>query len=103
MLSDLKDQGVFLLKCPCTDKNQLNAYLPPSFKKKLAEKRALFYVIDATKIANEIGLKGRTSTIMQAAFFFLNQNIMPYERAKAHLKEEIYKLDGPPKHFVSRA
>ena len=91
MLSDLKDQGVFLLNCPCTDKNQLNAYLPPSFKKKLAEKRALFYVIDATKIANEIGLKGRTSTIMQAAFFFLNQNIMPYERAKAHLKEEIYK------------
>ena len=91
MLCDLKENGTFLLNCPYTDINQLNAYLPPSFKKNLVEKHAKFYVIDATKIANEVGLKGRTSTIMQAVFFLLNPDILPYETAVQYLKEEIDK------------
>ncbi len=89
MLADLKENGTFLLNCPYTDEQQLNAYLPITFKENLAKKHIDFYVIDATKIANEIGLKGRTSTIMQAAFFYLNQEILPYEEAKQRLKEEI--------------
>ena len=91
MLANLKENGVFLLNCPCTDKNQLNAYLPPSFNKNLADKRAKLYVINATKIANEIGLKGKTSTIMQAAFFLLNPDILPYDTAIQYLKEEMHK------------
>ncbi len=91
MLSDLKESGVFLLNAPHTDLNALNAYLPATFKQKLAQKHIHFYVIDATKIANEIGLKGRTSTIMQAAFFLLNPQILPYEQAIQYLKAEIDK------------
>ena len=89
MLSDCKENGIFLLNAPHIDLETLNAYLPPSFKKKLAEKHLSFYVIDATKIANELGLKGRTSSIMQAAFFLLNPQIMPYETALSYLKEEL--------------
>ena len=90
MADDVKDGGVFLLNCPC-DKNELDAYLPPMFKQKLAKKHASLYIIDATKIAREVGLNGRTSTIMQAAFFYLNPAILPYERAVQYLKEEIEK------------
>ena len=91
MLSDLKGEGVFLLNCPYHDIDGLNAYLPSPFKKKIAEKYAQFYVIDATKIANETGLRGRTSIVMQSAFFLLNEKIMPYEQAISRLKEEIRK------------
>ena len=91
MLADLKENGTFLLNCPCKDEEELNAYLPPSFKKVLIQKQAKTYFIDATKIANDVGLSGRTSTIMQAAFFLLNPSILPYEEAKAYLEEEIRK------------
>ena len=90
MVDCLKDGGVFLLNCPW-DTSELNAYLPPSFKQKLAKKKASFYIIDATKIAREVGLNGRTSTIMQAAFFYLNPTILPYETALSYLKEESKK------------
>ncbi|MBQ8308670.1 MAG: pyruvate:ferredoxin (flavodoxin) oxidoreductase [Clostridia bacterium] len=91
MLSDLKEGGTVLINCPCKDENELNAYLPPLFKQKLAEKHASLYTIDATTIANEVGLRGRTSTIMQAAFFLLNPKVMPYEKAISYLKEELQK------------
>ena len=93
MVDCLKDGGVFLLNCPW-EKSQLNAYLPPAFKQNLAKKKASFYIIDATKIAREVGLNGRTSTIMQAAFFYLNPSILPYETALSYLKEEIKKKFG---------
>ena len=88
-LEELKEGGTFLLNCPWGTENELNAYLPPSFKQKLVKKQASFYVIDATRIAREVGLSGRTSTIMQAAFFYLNPSILPYEKALSYMKEEI--------------
>ena len=91
MLRTLKDGGVFLLNCPHTDLDSLNAYLPPSYKREIAQKHISLFVIDATKIANEVGLSGRTSTIMQAAFFYLNPQIMPSEKAIGYLKEELSK------------
>ena len=91
MISEMKDGGTVLLNCPWTRLEELDAYLPPTFKRQIAKKRLSLYVIDATKIANEVGLKGRTSTIMQAAFFYLNTSIMPYETAIGYLKEELRK------------
>ena len=89
MISDMKEDGRVLLNCPWTGLGELNAYLPPSFKKILAQKRLSLYVIDGTKIANEVGLSGRTSVIMQAAFFLLHPSILPYEKAIEHLKAEL--------------
>ena len=91
MLSQLKTGGTVLLNCPCSTESELNAYLPPAFKHKIAEKQARLFFIDATKIANESGLQGRTSTIMQAAFFYLNPAVMPYREAIGYMKEAIQK------------
>ena len=91
MLSELKAGGVFLLNCPWQTVEALEEQLPYSVKNILAKKKARLYVIDGTKIANELGLKGRHSTIMQAAFFLLNPSIMPYEKAKNLLKTELKK------------
>lgn len=89
MLANCKENGIFLLNCPWTSLEELNAYLPPSFKQIIAKKQLRFYVIDGTEIANRVGLKGRTSTIMQAAFFYLHPHLLPYEKALKYLEEDI--------------
>ena len=57
------------------------------YKKQLAEKHAKFYIIDANSLAAKIGLGRRTNTILQSAFFYLNQNIMPYDQAQDWMKK----------------
>ncbi|MBE7080226.1 MAG: pyruvate:ferredoxin (flavodoxin) oxidoreductase, partial [Clostridiales bacterium] len=89
MLSHVKAGGVFLLNCPHTDLDTLDKFLPEHVKHSIAEKALRFYVIDATSIAREVGLKGKTSTIMQAAFFILHENLIPYTEAVRYLKEDI--------------
>ncbi len=88
MLSSLKEGGTFLLNCPWSDE-ELKTELPATFKRSLAQKRARLFVIDGGGIAREVGLGGRISTVMQSAFFFLHEGLLPYEEAKALLKEEI--------------
>ncbi len=90
MLSSLKENGTFLLN---TTKSveELVKYLPNSFKAELAKKNAKLFIIDATSLARQIGLGNRTNTIMQSAFFKLNEQIMPYERAKDLMKKYAYK------------
>lgn len=91
MLSEARENGVFLLNCPWTTANELEQNLPVAVKRQIAQKKLAFYIIDATKIANAVGLQGRTSTIMQAAFFYLNPAVMPYDKAIGYLKAEISK------------
>ncbi len=81
MVSDLKQGGNFLLNSEWTTVEALNANLPAKMKNILAAKNANLYVIDAIKIAGELGLRGKTSTILQSAFFCINPQIMPYESA----------------------
>ena len=85
MLSSLKENGTFLLN---TTKpvDELIEFMPNSFKAELAKKHAKFYIIDATTLARQIGLGNRTNTIMQSAFFKLNEQIMPYEKAQELMK-----------------
>ena len=86
MLSCLKDGGTFLLNT-VKSIDEIEAHLPNSFKKALAEKHAKFYIIDAVHLAREIGLGGRTNTILQSAFFKLNEQIMPYDHAQELMKK----------------
>ena len=90
MLKDLKQNGRFLLNTSKTDP-ELIEFMPNSFKRALAEKNAKLYVIDAVSLAIEIGLGHRTNTILQSAFFKLNEQIMPYEEAKDLMKKYAYK------------
>ena len=91
MLFDCKEGGTFLLNCPWKDLNALEKNLPAAVKRQIAQKHLSFFVIDAASIAKEVGLGGKTSTVMQAAFFYLHPNILPYHKAKALLLEEITK------------
>ncbi|HPI69273.1 MAG TPA: pyruvate:ferredoxin (flavodoxin) oxidoreductase, partial [Bacteroidales bacterium] len=92
MLKGLKKEGTFLLNS-IWDTEETKAKLPDHMKKYLAENNINFYIINATKIAEEIGLGSRTNTIMQAAFFKL-ANIIPYEKAEAEMKKAIQKSYG---------
>ena len=86
MLKNLKDGGRFLLNTEFT-KEEIADYLPNRVKKQLADKHAKFYIINANKIAGEIGMGRRTNTILQSAFFALNEQILPIEEAVTKMKE----------------
>ena len=91
MLEGAKTGGVFLLNCPWKTLNELEKNLPEKVKCQIAEKALSLFVIDATSLAEESGLKGRTGTVMQAAFFLLNPSILPYEKAETLLKADVEK------------
>lgn len=86
MASKLKDGGTFLLNTTFT-KDEIVDRLPNKLLAKLAKKKAKFYIIDATKIAQSIGMGRRTNTILQSAFFALNEQILPYETAVDLMKK----------------
>lgn len=87
---EIKHGGRFLLNTMKSDE-ELIEFMPNSFKKTLAEKNIRLYVIDAITLAREIGLGNRTNTILQSAFFKLNEQIMPYEEAQDLMKKYAYK------------
>jgi len=92
MLHGLKKGGTFLLNS-IWDVEETKNRLPETVKRYLAEKEIKFYIINATKIAEEIGLGTRTNTIMQAAFFRLS-GVIPYEEAVKNMKDAIKKTYG---------
>lgn len=92
MLKGLKKGGTFLLNS-IWDEEETKERLPNSVRKYLAENEINFYIINATKIAEEIGLGGRTNTIMQSAFFKVAE-IIPYEQSVEKMKAFILKSYG---------
>ncbi|WP_320052322.1 pyruvate:ferredoxin (flavodoxin) oxidoreductase [uncultured Acetobacteroides sp.] len=92
MLRGIKENGTFLLNS-VWDVEETKAKLPSSVKKILAEKKVNFYIINATAIAEKIGLGNRTNTILQSAFFKI-ANVIPYEKAVEQMKKAIVKSYG---------
>ncbi len=92
MLKGLLKGGTFLLNSIWSAEETPN-HLPDSVKKYLAENEINFYIINATKIAEEIGLGNRTNTIMQSTFFKI-ANVVPYEKAIDYMKKAIVKDFG---------
>ena len=86
MIKNLKEGGTFLLNTDMNDE-ELVRMMPNRTKYLLAKKHAKLYVIDANKIASEIGMGRHTNTILQASFFYLNQDIMPYDEANKWMKK----------------
>ena len=93
MLKNLSDGGTFLLNTDMDDETLIKS-LPNRVKWQLATKHAKFYVIDANKIASEIGMGRHTNTILQSAFFYLNPQIMPYADANTWMKKLALKTYG---------
>ncbi|WP_300099107.1 pyruvate:ferredoxin (flavodoxin) oxidoreductase [uncultured Alistipes sp.] len=92
VLKGLKPGGSFLLNS-VHDVETTCATLPDHMKSYLAKNHINFYVINATKIAAELGLGSRTNTIMQSAFFKI-ANVIPFEKAVEEMKHAILKSYG---------
>lgn len=92
LLRGLKKGGKFLLNTIWNDE-ELDEHLPGYMKKYIADNEIEFYTINATKIAAEVGLGGRTNMVMQAAFFNLSQ-VLPLDEAVKLLKGAIVKDYG---------
>lgn len=87
VVAGLKKGGTLLLNCNWSAAD-LDAQLPGYMKRYIAQNDVKLYVIDAVKIAQEIGLGGRINMIMQSAFFKL-ADIIPLADAIAYLKEAV--------------
>ncbi|MFW6254613.1 MAG: pyruvate:ferredoxin (flavodoxin) oxidoreductase, partial [Chitinivibrionales bacterium] len=92
MLSNLEDGGTFLLTSPY-DKNTIWEKLPGRVQKQIIDKKITFYVIDAIRIAEELGLGARINVIMQTAFFKIS-GIMDIDKAVTAIKGAIKKTYG---------
>ena len=92
VLKGLKKGGSFLLNS-IHDAETTKETLPDHMKKYLAENQINFYIINATKIAMDLGLGSRTNTIMQSAFFKI-ANVIPFDKAVEEMKKAIYKTYG---------
>ena len=91
-LRGLKKNGTFLYNSPWSVA-ETKKHLPDYVKKDLALNNINMYIIDATKIAAEIGLGNRTNTILQSAFFKIS-GVIPYDLAVEQMKKFIVKSYG---------
>ena len=79
VLRGLRDNGTFLLNT-IWEGEELAKNLPNNVKRYFAEHNITVYYINATKIAQEIGLGNRTNTILQSAFFRITE-VIPVDLA----------------------
>ena len=88
----LRDGGTFLLNT-IWEGDELVKNLPNKVKKYFADHDITVYYINATKIAQEIGLGNRTNTILQSAFFRITE-VIPVDLAVEQMKKFIVKSYG---------
>ena len=100
VLKGIKENGTFLLNS-LWDVEETLKRIPDHVKAVIGKKNITLYIINATKIAAEIGLGGRTNTILQSAFFKIT-GIIPYEQAVEYMKKAIVKSYGKKgEHIVN--
>jgi len=92
MLKNVVDGGTFLLTST-HDKTKVWEYLPAKVQKQIIDKKLKFYIVNALKIAEEIGLGWRINVIMQTAFFKISK-ILDEKVAVEAIKEANKKTYG---------
>ena len=92
VLANAQPGATFLLNSPYSAEEVWD-HLPYPVQQTIIEKKLRFWVIDAYKIAKEVGLGGRINTIMQVCFFSLS-NILPPEEAIRAIKKSIEDTYG---------
>ena len=88
----LQKNGQFLLNT-IFDDEELEKFMPNKVKRYFAQNNITVYTINATKIAQEIGLGNRTNTILQSAFFRITE-VIPVDLAVEQMKKFIVKSYG---------
>lgn len=89
MLQYAKPGGTFLLNSPYGP-TEIWEKLPHPVQAAILDKKLHFYVIDASKVAEEVDMGSRINTIMQVCFFALS-GVLPREDAIAEIKHAIKK------------
>ena len=84
--------ATFLLNSPYGP-DEVWDHLPRSVQQQIIDKKLRFFVIDATKVAQEVGLKNRTNTVLQTCFFAIS-GVLPRDEAIAQIKDSIRKTYG---------
>jgi pyruvate-ferredoxin/flavodoxin oxidoreductase len=92
ILSQAINGATFLLNSPYS-KEEVWDQLPIEVQEQIIRKNLQFYVIDATQVAKDSGMKGRINTVMQVCFFALAK-VLPREEAIAQIKKSIEKTYG---------
>jgi len=92
LLKGLKKNGIFVLNCQWSE-DELDEKLPASIKRYIANNDINFYIINAIKIAREVGLGNRINMVMQSVFFRL-AGIIPVDDAIRYLKESVETAYG---------
>ncbi len=92
IISELKPGGTFLLNCNWAPE-ELDEHIPAEVKRYIANNDIKFYIVDANKCSQEIGLGNRSNMVLQAAFFNLSQ-VIPVDDAVKHMKEAVKKTFG---------
>ncbi len=89
ILDHIKKGGTFLLNSPY-DKTEVWDKLPRKIQEEIMENQLEFYVIDATKVAEEAKLGKRTNTVLQTCFFAIS-GVLPKDEAIDKIKNAIVK------------
>ena len=92
VIRGLQKNGTFLLNT-IFEGDELVKFIPNRIKRYFAENNITVYYINATKIAQEIGLGNRTNTILQSAFFRITE-VIPVGLAIDQMKKFIVKSYG---------
>ncbi|MBL4939540.1 MAG: pyruvate:ferredoxin (flavodoxin) oxidoreductase, partial [Lutibacter sp.] len=89
VLENIKEGGTFLLNSPFS-KYKVWKELPSSIQQTIIDRNIEFYVIDATKVANEANLGKRTNTVLQTCFFAIS-GVLQKDEAIKKIKDAIVK------------
>lgn len=89
ILKNIKKGGTFLLNAPYP-KTEIWDNLPQGMQQEIVDNQLDFYVIDASKVAEQAKLGKRTNTVLQTCFFAIS-GILPREEAIQKIKDAIVK------------
>jgi pyruvate-ferredoxin/flavodoxin oxidoreductase len=79
--------GTFLLNIPYAPE-EVWEHLPRALQEQILDKKLRFYVIDASKVARDAGLRGRINTVLQTCFFAIS-GVLPRDEAIERIKRSI--------------
>ncbi len=89
VLQNLAKNGIVLLNT-IYQPNEIGKYLPTDFKEKIFRTKTKLFIIDANKIASDVGLENYVNTIMEICFFKIT-NFLPFVKAKRDVVASIKK------------
>jgi len=92
MISELKQGGTFLLNTEWTEE-ELETHVPGEVLAAIAKNGIAFYIIDANRESQALGLGNRSNMVLQAAFFRL-ANIIPLDDAVRYMKDAVAETYG---------